>query len=222
MRRILAVFSLLACATALAQSSDPRFDALARETAQLRRTVADQEKRIADLEKTVKMLQAAVNLVPSRIPPDTPSWQVAANWALIRSGMSEAQVTEILGPPVRVLSVVDNRTLYYPIGSVSLTDDRVTAALPPPAKSLQGVVNGPPPRIPSTTPAWHLASNWSLIRKGMPAADVVDILGPPTREQSVTDVRTLYYGPDSSARGSFFGTITLMDDRVTASSPPAF
>jgi hypothetical protein len=54
--------------------------------------------------------------------------------------MSEAQVVDFLGPPTSVSSATDVRTLLYqpdsratnPLnGSVTLTDDRVTAAVPP-------------------------------------------------------------------------------------------
>jgi hypothetical protein len=138
---------VLASGLALGQDSldprplDPRVDELTTETAQLRRTIADQERRIAALEKSVKTLQAlAAPPVPKRIPSPTPEWRVAANWAHIKKGMSEAQVVELLGPPTRVTSVVDVRTLYYQPdaktggtlnGSVTLMDDRVTASAPP-------------------------------------------------------------------------------------------
>ena len=151
MRPILIGAGLLvwACGLALGQDAppldprplDPRVDELTTETAQLRRTIADQERRIAALEKTVKALQAAaVPPVPKRIPSPTPEWRVAANWAHIKKGMSEAQVVELLGPPTRTISVVDMRTLYYQPdakggttlhGSVTLMDDRVTASEPP-------------------------------------------------------------------------------------------
>ena len=126
---------------AMAQSDDSGVDELRKETAQLRRSVADQERRIAELEKTVKALAAISAPVPQRIPPTTPPWRLAANWALIRKGMSEAQVVEILGPPARVQSVTDERKLYYqpdartgssPHGTITLIDDRVTASEPPP------------------------------------------------------------------------------------------
>jgi hypothetical protein len=54
--------------------------------------------------------------------------------------MSEAQIVAILGPPTNVESAIDKRTLNYApdarstttlSGSVTLTDDRVTAASPP-------------------------------------------------------------------------------------------
>jgi hypothetical protein len=216
---------LLACGVAMAQTRDPRVDELTRETAQLRRTAADQERRIAELEKTVRGLQAVVTPAPTRIPPDTPPWQSASNWNLVRKGMSEAQVIEILGPPTRVQSVIDTRTLLYSPdarstatlnGSVTLTDDRVAASVPP------RFANAAPTRIPPETPPWYLASNWNLIKKGMSEAQVTETLGSPARVESVNDVRTLYYQSDSRAATTLNGSVTLMDDRVTASSPPRF
>jgi outer membrane protein assembly factor BamE (lipoprotein component of BamABCDE complex) len=148
-RILIAGILVWACGVARGQDSppldprplDPRVDQLTTETAQLRRIIADQERRIAALEKTVKALQAATaSPVPKRIPSPTPEWRVAANWAHIKKGMSEAQVVDLLGPPTRVISVVDTRTLYYqpdaktggtPNGSVTLMDDRVTALAPP-------------------------------------------------------------------------------------------
>lgn len=220
---------LLSCGAAVAQTRDTRVDELTKETAQLRRTIADQERRIAELEKTVKGLQGVVAPVPARIPADTPPWQQASNWNLIKKGMSEAQVVEILGPPASVQSVTDKRTLYYQPdsrsattlnGSVTLMDDRVTASVPPAMSASRG--NAAAARIPSETPPWHLASNWSLIKSGMPEAQVVEILGPPTSVQSVTDTRTLYYLPDSRSTTTLNGSVTLKDDRVTAASPPKF
>lgn len=123
-----------------AQTRDSRLDKLAMDTAELKRTVADQDHRIAELEKTVKMLQAAAAPVPSPIPNPTPAWTKASSWTLIKPGMSEAQVVEILGPPTTEQSAIDKRTLYYQpdphststlSGSVTLTDDRVIATAPP-------------------------------------------------------------------------------------------
>ena len=143
LKRTLCVASLF-CVTlagiAAAQSRDPRVDELKKETAQLKSVLADQERRIAELEKIVKALQAGANPAPTPIPSPTPPWHQASNWNQIKKGMSEAQVVEILGPPTRVDSSIDVRTLVYQPdshstttlnGSVTLTDDRVTATKPP-------------------------------------------------------------------------------------------
>jgi hypothetical protein len=89
-------------------------------------------------------------------------------------------------------------------------------------KALQAVAAPVPERIPTPTPPWQLASNWNLIKKGMSGAQVVEILGPPTLDETVTDMRTLYYTPDSRSTTALSGSVTLTDDRVTAMVPPAF
>ena len=131
---------LLVCGIATAQTRDPRVDELTKETAQLKRRITDQEARIAELEKAVKFLQSAAAPMPTPIPSETPPWHRPANWSLIKTGMSEAQVVGILGPPTSVDSSIDKRTLLYtpdmkstsPLkGSVTLIDDRVSAMAPP-------------------------------------------------------------------------------------------
>lgn len=140
LRNLALCISLAVPLTVLAQSRDPRIDELKKDTAQLKSTIADQERRIAELEKTVKALMSAAAPLPKPIPSPTPPWQVASNWNQIRKGMSEAQVVGILGPPTRVDTAIDVRTLLYQPdshstitlnGSVTLTDDRVTALSPP-------------------------------------------------------------------------------------------
>jgi hypothetical protein len=125
---------------AMAQAPDPRIDELKKEAAQFKIMIADQEQRIAELERMVKALQPVAAPVPTTIPTPIPPWHLAPNWILIKKGMSEAQVVEFLGPPTSVDSTVDVRTLFYqpdsrattPLnGTVTLTDDRVTALMPP-------------------------------------------------------------------------------------------
>ena len=124
----------------LAQVHDTRIDKLEKETAQLKATVAEQDRRINELQASVRALQAALTPTPKPIPSPTPPWHEPSNWNLIQPGMSEAQVVQILGPPTNVDADTDVRTLRYETassakralkGSVTLTDDRVTAAQPP-------------------------------------------------------------------------------------------
>ena len=100
--------------------------------------------------------------------------------------------------------------------------ERRIADLERAVKALQAVATPLPERIPAPAPAWQQASNWNLIKKGMSGAQVVEILGPPTREETATDMRTLYYQPDPRSTTTLTGSVTLLDDRVTASAPPAF
>jgi uncharacterized coiled-coil protein SlyX len=135
------VLGLLAWSSAaLAQSEEFRIDQLEAETAQLKATVAEQGRRITELENMLKALQAVLTPTPKLISALTPAWYEPSKWTLLRAGMSEAQVVEILGPPSNVDAEIDFRTLLYEtgssdtrtlIGSVTLVDDRVTAAQPP-------------------------------------------------------------------------------------------
>jgi hypothetical protein len=77
-----------------------------------------------------------------------------------------------------------------------------------------------PGPIPTLTPPWQSASNWNLVMQGMSRAQVVEILGPPTRETSVMDTQTLYYSDSVAAR--LTGSVTLVGDRLTIMVPPAF
>lgn len=65
-----------------------------------------------------------------------------------------------------------------------------------------------PVPIPPLTPPWNLASNWNLLTQGMSRAQVVEILGPPTRETSVMDTQTLYYR--DSVGANLTGSVTLV------------
>jgi hypothetical protein len=123
-----------------AQPSDPQTGKLVKEIEDLKQSVAEQDKRIAELEKAVKILQAALIPVPKPIPANTPPWRSPSSWNQIKTGMPEAQVVEILGPPTSVQSVTDSRILFYQpdahstsslSGTVTLMDDRVIAMSPP-------------------------------------------------------------------------------------------
>ena len=89
-------------------------------------------------------------------------------------------------------------------------------------RQLQAALAPPPKRIPSPTPLWLTPVNWGFIKKEMPEAQVVELLGPPTRIQSVVDVRILYYNPEAKSTTPLHGSVTLKDDRVIASEPPDF
>ena len=77
-----------------------------------------------------------------------------------------------------------------------------------------------PGSIPPVVPTWHSASNWNLVKPGMSRTQVVEILGPPTKETSVIDIQTLYYGDSAASR--LAGSVTLVGDRLTTMIPPTF
>jgi hypothetical protein len=89
-------------------------------------------------------------------------------------------------------------------------------------KALQAAAAPLPTPIPAETPPWHRASNWILIKSGMSETQVVGILGPPTSADASIDKRTLYYTPDAHSASTLNGSVTLIGDRVTAMTPPAF
>ena len=100
-------------------------------------------------------------------------------------------------------------------------DGRI-AELEKAVKSLQSAAAPLPASIPAQTPPWHRASNWTLIKTGMSEAQVVGILGPATNVDSSDDTRTLYYTPGANSTSTLKGSVTLIDDRLTAMTPPAF
>ncbi len=119
---------------------DAQTNALVKQIQDLKQLVADENKKIAELEKSIRAIQAFLMPAPKPIPDLTPAWTLPSNWSLIKAGMSEAQVVQILGMPSRVQSVTDSRVLYYQpdihsastlSGSVTLMDDRVIAMSPP-------------------------------------------------------------------------------------------
>ncbi len=89
-------------------------------------------------------------------------------------------------------------------------------------KLLQSAATPVPAPIPPTTPPWYHAGNWDQIKSGMSESQVVAILGPPTSVDSSIDQRTLFYSPDPNSTSTLSGSVTLVDDRVTAMTPPVF
>jgi outer membrane protein assembly factor BamE (lipoprotein component of BamABCDE complex) len=100
--------------------------------------------------------------------------------------------------------------------------DARIAELEKAVKFLQSTAAPMPAPIPSVTPDWHRPSNWTQVKKGMSEAQVVEILGPPTSVDSSIDKRILLYTPDASSTSTLKGSVTLIDDRVAAMTPPVF
>jgi SmpA / OmlA family len=133
------VFVVLVASHGLSgQTPDPRpdlrVDEALKEIALLKRTVADQDRRIAGLERTVKTLQTTV--LTASPPVMTNRWRTAEGWSAVKIGMSRDQVVEILGEPKSTDAVMDRKTLFYkdaadPIGTVVITDDRVSEVASP-------------------------------------------------------------------------------------------
>jgi hypothetical protein len=106
--------------------------------------------------------------------------------------------------------------------TVVADQERRIAELEKTVRALQAVATPVPTPLPTPVPAWRSASNWNQIKLGMSEAQVVEILGPPSRVEASIDVRTLIYLPDSHSTSTLSGKVTLTDDRLTAAVPPAF
>jgi hypothetical protein len=111
----------------------------------LEQDVLELERRVEELSRQLAQLQqrsvgpTAPRAGPAErpsAPADSPSWLSAANWGRVRTGMSELEVIDILGPPssLRAAPDSDSRTLIYAMeigssgflaGSVQVKDRRV-------------------------------------------------------------------------------------------------
>lgn len=69
---------------------------------------------------------------------------------------------------------------------------------------------------------WHSPEAWDRVARGMTAAQVAEILGPPTQVESIDAYKTLFYRGSVAGKGSYSGLVNLRDDRVVAVKKPAF
>jgi hypothetical protein len=153
--RALAVASVtgiltIALYAACASADDPaRISRLESEIRQLRTRVDEQQRRIARLEEELKRQQKepVVATIPGRREDRIPSatseqlpWHSLDSWSGIEKGMSEEQVTVVLGQPTFVETFGRYKTLFYRgmvpgsgaiSGHVNLLEDRVLAISQP-------------------------------------------------------------------------------------------
>lgn len=129
-----------------------RISQLELEIQRLRTLIDDQSRRIQRLEEELRRRQSPgfIETTPEEraqggltsAPPSTKPlpWHAAKSWARVARGMSETEVTGILGPPASVESISSLKTLFYRgtvagVGSVSgivnLRDGRVVAVNAP-------------------------------------------------------------------------------------------
>jgi hypothetical protein len=127
---------LLVVSPTAALADEARERQLELDVAQLRRELLAQGRRIEELERqTLRGLPEATVKAPL-VSPTLPDWLVAANWERVRAGMSEAEVTKVLGTPTSSRDAAPQRkTLFYALeiapeaylaGSVEMTDGRVS------------------------------------------------------------------------------------------------
>jgi hypothetical protein len=126
-----------------------RISRLESEIRLLRTRVDEQQRRITRLEDELKRQanDPVVGTIPGRredrIPtasPDQLPWHSQESWTGVSRGMSEEQVTDVLGQPTSVEAFGRYKTLFYRgtvpgsgsiSGHVNLLDDRVLAVSPP-------------------------------------------------------------------------------------------
>jgi hypothetical protein len=129
-----------------------RISYLELEIQRLRSRVDEQQRRILRLEEELNRRidpEFTATMPPSRAADgvaDSPQanepllWHAKEAWARVAKGMSETDVTEILGPPTSVESVGSFKTMFYrgPVagsgsvnGIVNIRDGRVVAVNAP-------------------------------------------------------------------------------------------
>ncbi len=129
--------------TALADDAS-RISTLESTVQQLRIRIDEQNRRIERLEAELNSRTSAQLIKPTPGERDNYAPQAAAGkqpwhapeaWARVTKGMTQAEVTEILGPPTAAESMNTYTTLFYRSGSlnglVNLRDDRVVAVNKP-------------------------------------------------------------------------------------------
>ena len=132
---------LLIVASTAALADEARERQLELDVAQLRRELMAQGRRIDELERqTARGVRESPVTAPP-VSPALPAWLVAANWERVRPGMSEADVTQLLGTPTSVREAnAQRKTLFYALeiapeaylaGSVEMADGRVSEVRKP-------------------------------------------------------------------------------------------
>ena len=117
-----------------------RISTLESTVQQLRIRIDEQSRRIERLEAELNGRKGVPSIKPpaSKREEHAPQaatgkqpWHVPEAWARVTKGMTQAQVTEILGSPTAVESLDTFTTLFYRSGSlnglVNLREDRVVA-----------------------------------------------------------------------------------------------
>lgn len=97
----------------------------------LERQVLELNQRLEQAEKHPAANKAPAYTVPiERVNAPavamTPGWQSAANWKKLRRGMSQIQVTQLLGEPPKRSGDRDAERWHYPDDSAWVEFDQVT------------------------------------------------------------------------------------------------
>jgi hypothetical protein len=135
---LLALVTLLAPAAASYGAEDPF------KLIKLEQDVRNLEREVRTLAREVGALRAQLGRGPSRTAPaprpgeapaaESTAWLRAAQWDRVRSGMSELEVIELLGPPTSLRREDGKHLMLYALeidsssflsGSVALQDHAV-------------------------------------------------------------------------------------------------
>ena len=135
-----------------AADDSARISQLELEIQRLRTRIDEQQRRIERLEEELNRRLGPGFVEPApesrtdqgataaRSAGEASPWHAAKSWAQVTKGMSEAEVTEILGSPTSAESIGSLKTLFYRgeivgVGAVSgivnLRDGRVVAVNKP-------------------------------------------------------------------------------------------
>jgi hypothetical protein len=147
---VIPVVLSMALFSGVAGADDPaRISRLESEIRLLRTRIDEQQRRIVRLEEELKRRKGkpVVGTVPGRreeklpaVATDRLPWHAPESWARISKGMTEEQVTDVLGQPTSVEAFGRYKTLFYRgttagsgsvTGHVNLLDDRVLAVSQP-------------------------------------------------------------------------------------------
>ena len=142
-----ALVAILWCAPAAA---DLKVDQLEQDVRDLKQELFRQQRRIdkleGDLLRSNSMPRRRVDVpspgIEEAAAEPTRAWLSAANWERVRTGMSESEVLEILGPPTTLRKSDDGAkaTLFYALeigtgsflaGSVALANKQVVEIAKP-------------------------------------------------------------------------------------------
>jgi hypothetical protein len=129
---------LLAICLPCVAADDFKIIKLEQDVLMLERRVEELSRQVAQLQQSGvrATAQRAAPVERPVAPAGSPLWLSAANWSRVRTGMSEFEVIDILGPPssLRGAPDADSRTLMYAMeigssgflsGSVRLKERRV-------------------------------------------------------------------------------------------------
>jgi hypothetical protein len=139
MRSLILIALALTSGAALA-ADDPRVSFLEQEVRNLQRQVRALSRQVDELRTRPERPKPGV--APTRAAPasDPALWADASSWKQVRTGMSELEVINLLGPPTSMREENGSRVLLYAMeigssgflgGSVTLRDREVAEVRQP-------------------------------------------------------------------------------------------